>query len=265
MKTKIWWALSSITCILVLSSVISIIEYDRVSSSVSALINEDVSALRQIKRLENKAEQYNLNVLEAIKLNDSAVLEVPHESDSCAAAIQSYVQQLSPVAEVDSVLIAFNACTGAYHDLAYTGIRKTGSLEKWYKTDFRPHFDEFQHQVKVVDVQLYERLNIHSASFQDAFYRSIVPGMVALASGLVLVFLLGYFFLSYYVHPIYKMLNALEAYSKLGRMYNCKFEGDDQLAELNAEVADLVEENFTLKKRLKSCQVSLKEEAEKRS
>ena len=110
-----------------------------------------------------------------------------------------------------------------------------------------------------MDTQLYKNLTFHSQSFQDAFYRSIVPGMVAMCSGLVLVFLLGYFFLSYYVHPILKMLHAIEAYSKLGRTYACKFDGDDQLAELNAEITDLVEENSTLKKRLKSCQNSRKE------
>ena len=64
--------------------------------------------------------------------------------------------------------------------------------------------------------------------------------------------MLGYFILSYYVHPIYKMLNSLDAYSKMGRLNNCTFEGDDQLAELNDSITDLAEENLTLRKRLKT-------------
>ena len=259
MKAKIWWALASITCILVLSSVISIIEYNRVSTSVSTLINNDVESLKLIKKLDFNADEFNLNVLDAIELDDSIPAEIPSDGLISEKFIETNLTDLSENIDVDTLLAAFDTCLEEYSSMARSGVLQKDSLRVWYQQEFRPDYDLLKAEVKRVDTQLYTNLTFHSQSFQDAFYRSIVPGMVAMCSGLVLVFLLGYFFLSYYVHPILKMLHAIEAYSKLGRTYACKFDGDDQLAELNAEITDLVEENSTLKKRLKSCQNSRKE------
>ena len=259
MKAKIWWALASITSILVLSSVISIIEYNRVSTSVSTLIFNDVESLKLIKKLDFNADEFNLNVLDAIELDDSIPSEIPSDGLISEQFIKSDLTDLSENINVDTLLTAFDLCMEEYAGLAHSGVMQKDSLRTWYREVFRPDYDLLKSEVKEIDTQLYSNLTAHSQSFQDAFYRSIVPGMVAMCSGLVLVFLLGYFFLSYYVHPIIKMLNAIESYSKLGRMYSCKFDGDDQLAELNAEITDLVEENSTLKKRLKTFQNNRKE------
>ena len=246
MKTKIWCALSSIACILVLSSVISVIEYRRVSSDVSALIANDVEGLRVIKNLQTKIEDYNLEVLDFLDKKDSISSAMP----------QLYNTYNDKIEGLDSLILSFDSCASSSARMLSISHIDADSLEAWYMEDFKPLYSGFNDVVARVDESLYNKLKTHSESFQDAFYRSIIPGMVAVGSGLVLVFLLGYFFLSYYVHPIYKMLNAIEGYKKLGRLYSCKFDGDDQLAELNSALTDMAEENSTLRKRLKSCQLA---------
>ena len=96
-------------------------------------------------------------------------------------------------------------------------------------------------------------------TFQDSFYRSIIPGVVSVAAGLVLVLLLLFFLLSYYVKPIYRMLSALENYTQNAQKYMCTFDGNDQLAALNGQIAEVVEENIELRRRVKS----LRDEREK--
>lgn len=75
---------------------------------------------------------------------------------------------------------------------------------------------------------------------------------VSVGAGLILVFLLLYFTIANYVHPIYRISDGIDAYRKTGRRHVYTFDGDDQLANINEGVTDIIEENLELKKRVKA-------------
>ena len=75
--------------------------------------------------------------------------------------------------------------------------------------------------------------------------------MVSVAAGLLLVILLAYYLLTYYVNPIYRISAGIDNYRQLGRKHGYTFEGDDQLANINAGVTEIIEENLELKKRIR--------------
>ena len=67
-----------------------------------------------------------------------------------------------------------------------------------------------------------------------------------------MIFLLLYFIMVGYVNPIYKISAGVDNYRQLGRRHGYVFDGDDQLANINNGVAELIEENLELKKRIRS-------------
>ena len=73
---------------------------------------------------------------------------------------------------------------------------------------------------------------------------------------ILLVVLLLYFTISGYVRPIYRISDGIDNYRKTGRKHGYTFDGDDQLANINEGVSEIIEENIELKKRVKA----LKEE-----
>lgn len=73
---------------------------------------------------------------------------------------------------------------------------------------------------------------------------------MAVGVGLLLVLMLLFFILSDYVNPVYKMLDSLKAYRANDKKYNYKFDGDDQLAELNEDITELANENQLLRQRI---------------
>jgi sensor histidine kinase YesM len=99
---------------------------------------------------------------------------------------------------------------------------------------------------------IHAELTRNSADFDAGFYRSVIPGIVAIGAGLLLVFLLLYFIMSNYVRPIYRISDGIDLYRKSGRRYGYVFDGDDQLANINDGVTELIEENIELKKRVKA-------------
>lgn len=86
----------------------------------------------------------------------------------------------------------------------------------------------------------------------SVYYRSLIPGIVTMGVGILLVLMLLFFLLSFYVNPIYKMLDELSEYESYGKRYNLTFDGADQLKELNSRIADISEENVQLRRRLES-------------
>ena len=92
----------------------------------------------------------------------------------------------------------------------------------------------------------------NSADFDAGFYRSIMPGIVAIGAGFLLIILLFYFIMVYYVKPIYRMSDGIDGYRLSGRRHVYEFDGDDQLANINSGVTELIEENVELKKRIKN-------------
>ena len=106
---------------------------------------------------------------------------------------------------------------------------------------------------------IYKDLKDNSETFQDGFYRSIMPGIVSVCVGLLLVVLLLFFIISYYVNPIYRIDSGVWNYLKFGKRYTCTVDGDDELVSINDGMSEIVEENMELKKRLSK----LREEREK--
>jgi hypothetical protein len=55
-----------------------------------------------------------------------------------------------------------------------------------------------------------------------------------------------------YVRPIYRISDGLDNYRKSGRKHVYTFDGDDQLANINEGVTEIIEENIELKMRVKA-------------
>jgi hypothetical protein len=58
--------------------------------------------------------------------------------------------------------------------------------------------------------------------------------------------------MSYYVKPIYRISDGIDSYRASSRRHVYEFDGDDQLANINSGVTELIEENIELKKRIKA-------------
>ena len=100
-------------------------------------------------------------------------------------------------------------------------------------------------------VQGHSQSKVNSENFDAGFYRSIIPSVVSVGAGLLLILLLLFFTMVNYVHPIYRISEGVDNYRMSGRRHMYDMDGDDQLANINTGVSELIEENLELKHRLK--------------
>ena len=122
----------------------------------------------------------------------------------------------------------------------------------WYFGRLQPRYDRLHSDLENLSGAIYRDLEKNSATFERGFYRSVIPGIVAVGVGLLLVVMLLFFLLAFYVNPLYRMLDGLDAYRAQDKKYSVKFDGDDQLSRLNEGITELANENRQFRSRIKT-------------
>lgn len=254
MRKKVLLSLGSIAAILLLSGVLSILEYRRMSDYVSEKIAANIRSINLAKKLSDITQEYNHQMLAVVVLNDISIMprfdleDFMAQSDSLKNSFTS--QNALPM--VDTVVTSFDRFMKTSLKFDEVFLADNVNTGEWFFGTLQPCYSKFLNDMTVLNDAIYNDLKTNSADFDAGFYRSIIPGVVSVGAGLLLIFLLMVFTLSGYVGPICKMADGLNAYRSTGRRYNFRFDGDDQLAEINSGITDVVEENLELKSRIKS-------------
>ncbi len=248
---KLTLSLSAIAVILVISSIISLMEYRRMSSYVSGLIADNINSINVAQKLSEVTDRYNLDILSVI--GDEQALLPTFNQEEFVTRCDSLKKNLTSVSLLplaDSVMYSYAAymlTTLEFEDVLLSDFIDSRT---WYFDRLQPKFNRLRSDIDALSAGMYNDLKKNSETFERGFYRSIIPGLVAVLAGLILVVLLLFFIMVYYVRPIYKMLGSLRDYRSYGKKYTYNFEGDDQLSELNSGISDLAGENQQLRKRL---------------
>ena len=252
MRAKLTLSLSAIAVTLLVSSIISIMEYSRMSHYVSDLMADNVKSINVAQKLSEVTSRYNLDILSVI--GDDAVSTLPdfHQKEfmnHCDSLRKSLVPaKMMPL--TDSVVYAYTAYMLTSLELNDVLLSDFIDTRTWYFERLQPQYQRLNAYIDNLDEAIYDDLKKNSETFQRGFYRSIIPGAVAVMVGLLLILMLLFFILAYYVNPVYKMLSGLNNYRSFNKKYSYTFDGDDQLAELNEGITELTNENQQLRKRV---------------
>ena len=262
MRVKLFSSLGSVAAILILSGAISIMEYRRMSDYVSELIASNIKSINLSQRLADMTQEYDLQMLAVVLRNDISLMP---EFDlqlfqAQADSLKSSVTSVSSLPIVDTVSTSFDEFMQTSLKFDNVFLADTVNTAEWFFGTLQPRYHDFRTNMDVLNSAIHEELKNNSADFDAGFYRSIIPGVVSVGAGLLLVFLLMYFILVYYVNPIYKMSNGADNYRTIGKKYGVAFDGDDQLANINAVMTEIIEENIELKSRLKGLRSEFKKD-----
>ncbi len=254
MKKKLFYSLGSLAMILLLSGLISILEYRRMSDYVSTLIADNIKSINLSQKLADLTQHYNDEMLAVVVQNDISLMPdfnldyFNAQSDSLRNSFTS--EKMLP--KVDSVVMAFDAFMKTSLKFDEVFLADSVDTGEWFFGSLQPRYTKLRQDLISLNEVIHEDLQRNSADFDAGFYRSIIPGVVSVAAGLILIILLFYFIMVYYVKPIYRMSDGIDGYRHSGRRYVYEFDGDDQLANINSGLTEVIDENIEFKKREKN-------------
>lgn len=262
MARKLFFSLGSLAAILLLSGVISILEYRRMSSYVSDLIASNIKSINLSQKLADLTEEYNHQMLAVVVQNDISIMPdfniryFNAQADSLKASFTSG----AALPMVDTVSMSFNKFMQTSLKFDEVFLADSVDTGEWFFGTLQPCYVDFRNDMGVLNDMIHAELKKNSADFDAGFYRSIIPSVVSVGAGFLLIMLLFYFTMVYYVKPICHMSDGIDTYRNLSRRYGFTFEGDDQLANINNGITEIIEENIGLKKRIKALRGEKSEE-----
>lgn len=254
MRVRLVRALGTIAAVLLLSGVISILEYRRMSDYVSELISSNIKSINLSQKLSDITREYDQQMLAVVVTNDITLMpefdieNFTAQADSLKASVKSPLG----MEMIDTLVVSFDAFMKTSMKFDEVFLADSVDTGEWFFGTLQPRYSKFRHDINVLNESIYEDLQNNSADFDAGFYRSIIPGVVSVAAGLILICLLLYFIMVNYVNPIYRISDGIDAYKATGRLFKYNFDGDDQLANINSGVSDLIDENHELRRRVKA-------------
>ena len=254
MRRKLTFSLGSLAALLLLSGIISIIEYRRMSDYVSELIAANIKSIALSQKLADITEEYNHQMLSVVVQNDISLMpdfNLAHFNAQADSLKNSFTSQTA-LPMVDSVATSFNDFMRTSLKFDEVFLADNVNTGEWFFGTLQPSYNKFRQDMMVLNDMIHAELRKNSADFDDGFYRSIIPGAVSVGAGLLLILLFFYFVMVYYVNPIYKMSAGVDNYRLTGRRHGYEFDGDDQLANINSGLTELIEENRELRTRIKA-------------
>lgn len=246
-KAKLALSIGTIALVMVVACAITMVMYSRMSNYVSSLIAGDIECINIARSLSNDCNEYHLKVLNVVGDDDiSAAIPVAEHSATFTARIEELKsrvrsERIEPLA--DSVLMAWQSYMVKTQDLSNVLLSDFIDTRDWFFGSLQPEYEKLSQCLDDMSDDIFAGLRRSSATFDRGYYRSVVPGFVAIAVCILLLFWLLFFISVYYVNPLYKMLKSLNEFNESHKHYHCEFDGDDQLSELNAAIKDLTEEN----------------------
>ena len=254
MKLRLFLSLGSIAAILLVSGVISIVEYRRMSDYVSELIAANINSINLSQRLADVTQEYNHQMLSVVLMNDISMMPEfdPEHFETQADSLKSSVTSLSSLPVVDTVAKSFDSFMKTSLKFDEVFLADTVDTREWFFGTLQPTYNKFRNDMDMLNSTIHEELKRNSADFDAGFYRSIIPGVVSVCAGILLVVLLMYFIMVNYVNPLCKMSAGVDNYRAFGKRYGYTFDGDDQIENINPGLSELIEDNIELKRRVKS-------------
>ncbi|MBR5248986.1 MAG: hypothetical protein IKV28_00155 [Bacteroidales bacterium] len=238
--------------ILFFSGAIALFEFRRMSNYVSSLIADNVVSVNSSRLLHNLLNDYNTQVFEAIGNRDLSHLPKRKEGDEFLHQLERvmlHVRTRDEHLAADSVRYAYAAYMQVSNELDELWSLDHAELRSWYFNRLQVVYEQLNAYLQALTEVTQKALADNYFNLQDSFYRSIMPGVVAVGAGIILVLLFNYFLNIFLLTPLMRMNRAIQDYRDYNKSYDVKFDRNgDQVEELSDGIREIIEENKLLKK-----------------
>lgn len=250
-RRKISLGFVVIAAILFLSGVISVFEFNRMRNSVTNLIRDNINSINTSEMLLEIMDEYNFILLSKVIQDPtvkSAEIVYDERFDKYIESIKKNFSSQAEVAIADSLTLAYTHYVDVISQAPVIMLQDMVSRNTWYTNELKPVYENLRTYKKKLGLLTQQALANNTRELQEGYYRSIMPGIIAVGAGIMLVLLFNYFINLYFISPVLLISKAIKNYKKYNKSYVVSFDNDDEIQEMNAEVKGIIEENKKLKK-----------------
>jgi hypothetical protein len=226
---------------LILSGILSVFEIYNIGSSVELMLEDNYKSINATEEMVEALEREDSGILLLLMGRWEEGRRILNSADS---AFTRNVAIASNNITIPGEHEYVNRVRTAYHEYKsiwekpIVGTQKEENLN-WYTEVVHKSFlntkQEIEKLMRLNDQVLYQT----ASDLKDRTHRSIMPGIVAVVSAIIFVFIFYYFVTYYFVRPIVRITNAIMAFMEDKKPYRVNVETKDEIYLLNESVTQL--------------------------
>lgn len=252
-KRKVFLGCIVLALILLISSSISMFEFRRMNNHVNELISDNARSIEVSRELLAQAEEYNLRLMYLVvgEVGEEGI-EVINDEEfvSYFSGVRETFVTKQDKTNADSVMYAFAAYMHVVREASDIWLISRDDIRKeWYFNRLHPVYIKLKAYIEKLTNDSQDALISNSQALQDNFYRSLMPGLISALLGFIMVLLFNYYLNHYLINPVLKISRGIKGYLSFNKSYDVKIESQDELAELNESVKDIIDINKSTKKQ----------------
>jgi HAMP domain-containing protein len=245
-KKKIFLGFVIIGLILFTSGIISFFQLIGIEKTVADMNMSNIRCIETSGKMLDEAKKQTWKILDIMhKHSQGDDARILPDSDLYAGAIELISQNIvfpDKTEMLDSLRAQYERFKSQtiLLDSLFCSSSDTDERNEWFNSLYRPAYEAFTKATNNLGIFNQNTMSKKSYELEANFYRMVVPLIVAVAVGLLLIFLFNYFINFYFISPVLKISKGIKEYSETKQPYNVKIDTQDEIYDLNKEIKSLI-------------------------
>lgn len=239
-KTKIFAGFTVVSLLLFFSGLIAIYELTSVGNSVQGLLRDNLRSIEVSQKMITASTNINKGVLMVINGAPEGGRLIESGESLFTNSYKLALDNITVAGEEQVVKDIFKL---------YSSLRaRVDSVQKnpqvygmsWY-------FDNIAPQEEALKVGIDKLIDLNQKSlYEDAEQmelgtnRAIMPGLIAIAAGIIFIALFNYFVNLYFINPMLRITQGVDNFLKHSIPFRVKIDTKDEIAHLKSSVEKLI-------------------------
>jgi HAMP domain-containing protein len=243
LKFKILAGFMLLVAMLALAGAISIIEFIKLSSSFTAIIDDNYKSIEASRKmllaLEREDSGYLLQLLGQANDGKKTIFAADTSFENAFSIAKNNITEKDENVYIGSIQKAYEN----YKQLLYRPVMDSVNLSKIdvYNYEVHKSFLEVKHQVENLMALNQKSMHQQSSILIEKSHRAIMPGIVAICASLIFALLLSYFISKYFVKPIIMLSEAIAKYKPGIQIFDFNIQTRDEIKTLEQEIIYLID------------------------
>jgi hypothetical protein len=244
-RKKIFLGCTVVAFILLLAGVVIIFEMQRIRSSVSVVVAENIKSMNAAHSMQGLFYSQNTALLDYGSTKNDSVLNDFDVYVSGYEVAYAEAQNIISIKGEQQIMDSLNICYSEYRKIADNIIKFAATDRKlylqYYCNELYKNYDVVSKLIDRLFLLNKKEVEGNSLLMNDNYYRMIMPAIIAISTCIVLIFLLNYFIYIYFISPMVKIVKGINAFNDTRVPYNINVDAKDEILTLNNEIKKLTE------------------------
>ncbi len=242
LKYKILVSFLLLVSLLVVAGTVSIIEFIKLSKTVTAIIDDNYKTIEATKTMAESIERIDSGILLHILGEKEESIKIIQAAD--IMFIESFniaknnITEINENYYIDSITENYNFFKSLW-DNKLNKENFDGDLN-WYHNEIHLSFLSTKQAITNLMYINQNSLYKHSTELKEKSKRAIMPGIVSIIGAIVFLVMLNFFITKHYISPIIELSEAIINFDKDDKYLHSNINSRDELKKLETDINNLI-------------------------